>query len=133
MSLWIPHDFNRLDAFHRAIALAARISDLCETAPYQERPGRRSQTERAAEGIFANIAEGSASGSDRNYARHVQYAIASAAELEAHLQFALAIRAVAPPLHAELTAEVIEIRRMLIGLKKHLLRKPGDRKPRGLR
>jgi four helix bundle protein len=82
--------------------------------------------ERAAESIYANIAEGSASGRNRNYARFVQYAIASSSELESHLAFAKRIHAITAEVHTVLSDETIEVRKMLIGLKKYLLRTPDE-------
>jgi len=126
MSPRIVHRLDKLDAYHRAIALAADVASVARTPPFEDHPNRRSQLERAVESIYANIAEGSASGRNRNYARFVQYAIASSSELEGHLAFALRIRAITADVHTALSEETIEVRKMLIGLKKYLLRSPDE-------
>ncbi len=122
----IVHRLDKLDAYHRALALAAQIAAVAKTPPYEDHPNRRSQLERAAESIYANVAEGSASGRNRNYARYVQYAIASSSELESHLAFARRIQAITAEVHTALSDETIEVRKMLIGLKKYLLRTPDE-------
>jgi four helix bundle protein len=122
----IVHRLDTLDVFHRALALAAQVASVAKRPPFADHPKRRSQLERAAESIYANIAEGSASGSNRNYARYVQYAIASSSELESHLAFARRIRAITRAVHTALAGEAVEIRKMLIGLKKYLLRTPDE-------
>ncbi len=122
----IVHRLETLDAYHRAIALAAEVAAVAKTPPYYDHADRRSQLERSAESIYANVAEGSASGSNRNYARYVQYAIASSSELEAHLAYARRIRAITPAVHTVLSTEAIDVRKMLIGLKKYLLRTPDE-------
>ena len=116
----LVHRLDKLLVYQRSIALAARVAAVGDVPAYRNRPSRRSQLERSAESIYANIAEGSASGSNRNYARFLQYAIASSSELEGHLAFARAIHAISPEFHAQLTDETIQVRKMLIGLKRHL-------------
>ncbi len=122
----IVHRLDKLDAYHRAIALAAEVAPVARTPPFDDHPNRRSQLERAAESIYANVFEGSASGRNRNYARFVQYAIASSSELEAHLAYARRIHAITAEAYTALSEETIEVRKMLIGLKKYLLRTPDE-------
>lgn len=81
---------------------------------------RLSQIRRAAESIPANIAEGTGRGSDADFARFLQMAIGSCSELESHLQFAVAVEIIPAPLFEARKADVIEVRRMLIGFRKKL-------------
>ena len=78
-----------------------------------------SQIRRAALSIPANIAEGCARGSDMDFAKFLQVAVGSSAELEYHLHFAADAALLRTEDHRT-TAEIVEVRRMLIGLLKHL-------------
>lgn len=62
--------------------LAELIYRESESLPVTERYGLQSQLRRAAVSVAANIAEGSAKGSDRDFGRYLKIARGSAAELE---------------------------------------------------
>jgi four helix bundle protein len=56
-----------------------------EKFPSEERYGLRSQVTRSAVSIAANIAEGSAKSSQRDYKRYTEIALGSSYELETHI------------------------------------------------
>ena len=70
--------------------------------------------------IAANIVEGSSRGSDQDFAKFVQIAIGSASELEYHLHVAADLNFISQEELAARGPGVVEVRKMLIGLKKKL-------------
>ena len=65
--------------------IVSKVYDVSALIPSDERFGIRSQATRAAVSIPANIAEGSAKRSNKEYVRFVEIAQGSAFELETHL------------------------------------------------
>jgi four helix bundle protein len=86
--------------------LAARNGDLTDRC--------------AAHSIPSNITEGCSRSSDLDFAKFIQIAIGSASELEYHLHFAVDAQMISPAKFDARHPEVVEIRRMLIGLLKKL-------------
>jgi len=81
--------------------------------------------ERAADSVAANIAEGRAADTDAEFARFLTIAIRSVTELENHLERGHGGGLIHKSDYESLTADAIEVRRMLIGLRKKL-RGPTD-------
>jgi four helix bundle protein len=71
----------KVDVFRQTHALAITIYRTTGSMPPGERYGLQSQLRRAAVSIPANLAEGSARRSTKEYARFVEVALGSAAEL----------------------------------------------------
>ena len=71
--------------------------------------------------VAANIVEGSSRGSDQDFARFIQIAIGSASELEYHLHVAADLNLISQEEFAARGLEVVEVRKMLLGLKKKLV------------
>jgi len=113
-------DFRNLAVWQKAHLLSLNIHRLSLGVPRQGNAAFISQIRRAAESIPANIAEGSGRGTDADFARFLQIAIGSSSELESHLQFAADTEMVASEHAKARLGEVIEVRRMLIGLRKRL-------------
>jgi four helix bundle protein len=106
--------------WQRAHVLAVRVYRVSRQLARADRSGVASQLQRAAQSIRANIAEGCSRSSNRDFARFLQIAIASASEVEDHLQFARDVELLAPNDAAPLLAQVVEVRRMLYGLLKRV-------------
>jgi four helix bundle protein len=87
----------------------------------RQRRGLADQITRAADAIPSHIAEGRGSSTDVDFARYVTMAIKEANELESHLQRAVDSNLCPESEHASLTAATVEVRKMLIGLRKRLL------------
>jgi four helix bundle protein len=75
---------------------------------------------RSAMSIAANIVEGSARKSDPEFARFVKIALASTSELEYHLIVGRDSNVLAKSDFHSLSAQTIEVRRMLYGLLRRL-------------
>lgn len=76
----------------------------------------------AAESIAFNIVEGCGSTSSREFARFLEISIKSASELEYQLQIAGDCGLLQQGISRSLSAETVEIRRMLCGLRRKVLR-----------
>lgn len=79
-------DFNRLLIWQRGMEIVDDVYDLAPFLPSEEKFGMKSQMTRSAIGIPANIAEGSAKKSQKDYCRFIEIALGSAFELETHLR-----------------------------------------------
>jgi four helix bundle protein len=75
-----PHE--RLDVWNKAIDLVTMVYRATESFPREERFGLTSQIRRAAVSIPANIAEGAARDSKKEFAHFLSNAQGSASELE---------------------------------------------------
>jgi len=89
-------------------------------------PGRgyaelKSQIVRAAESIPANIVEGCGAATRKEFARFLDISIKSTSEVEYRLQLAKDNGVLGPSLADSLTREVVEIRRMVCGLRRAVL------------
>jgi four helix bundle protein len=116
----LMQDFKRLEVWRLGHALALNIHRLSASIPRQDNAGMISQMRRAATSISANIAEGAAKESRKEFARFLQIAIASGAELENHLLFCRDA-GLAPRTEVESRlSETLQIRRMLFGLLKRV-------------
>jgi four helix bundle protein len=123
-------DFRKLTVWQKSHALSVRIHQLTLTVPRSGYADLISQMRRAAESIAANIAEGAGRGTDADFARFIQMAIGSNSELESHLQFAFDIGMIPVALFEARLAEVIEVKKMLIGLRKKLAPAPTPLEPK---
>jgi len=74
--------YRDLDVWREGITVTKRTYKLCRTLPLDERFGLISQMQRAASSVPANIAEGWARDSTKEYLRHLSIARGSLAELE---------------------------------------------------
>ncbi|MFD2725622.1 four helix bundle protein [Hyunsoonleella rubra] len=78
-------NFRDLDVWKDSIALVKEIYILIDKLPSSEKFGLKSQISRCAVSIPANIAEGSAKDSQKDFIRYLQISLGSAFELETHI------------------------------------------------
>jgi four helix bundle protein len=111
----------------RGPQLAVRVHVLTAGIPRTNNAEVVGQIRRAALSIPANIAEGCGRSTDRDFAKFLQIAFASANELEYHLKFVSEIGLVHSPEFEleEWRSEIIEVRRMLTGLLRKLRTREG--------
>jgi four helix bundle protein len=83
----------------------------------------------AAESIVCNIVEGCGATSRKEFARFLDISIKSTCELEYQLQLARDCGVLATHDWRSLTAETVEVRRMLTGLRRRVLE--ADRRQTG--
>ncbi len=78
----------------------------------------RDQLTRAAMSLPTNIVEGSAHPSQREFARFLQYSLASVSELEGHVQLARDLKLISEQDFTDLLTRIVDVRKMLHGLLK---------------
>jgi four helix bundle protein len=113
-------DFRRLDVWRRSHEFVLRVYSLSKQLPIDERYGLTSQIRRAAGSIPANIAEGCGRKGRSELWQFLHMSMGSASELEYFLLLARDLHMIAPALHREAEAELLEIKRMLAGLLQSL-------------
>ena len=118
-----PHE--QLDVWNKAMDLVVSVYKSTESFPKEERFGLTSQIRRAAVSVPANIAEGAARHSDKEFAHFLSNAQGSASELETELLIARRLGFLEDSAYRPLRTSLDSSGRMLIGLAKHLK----DRKP----
>ena len=116
-------DFKKLIVWQKAHQLALRAEQVAKRVA-RRKPALAKQLERAADSVPAVIAEGRGRGSDADFAHFVTMAIGSVTEVENHVQRGHDSGAIPRSDYEELTGSAIEIRRMLIGLRRTLRGQP---------
>ncbi|MFZ5617967.1 MAG: four helix bundle protein [Pseudomonadota bacterium] len=109
-----------LTVWRKAVDLAKAIYKLTDGLPKKEEYRMTAQLVRAAISIPANIAEGNARGTRRDYANFVSIARGSTAELETLLTIVAETNMAPREKIAELLEKADEVGRMLNGLRRSL-------------
>lgn len=99
--------------------LAKNIYRFTLKLPKVEQYGLAAQLRNASTSIAANLAEGAARGSSRDFARFVSMAQGSLAELDTYLRLVEELYGIERP--PALVAQVVAIRSMLIRLRTALI------------
>jgi four helix bundle protein len=116
-----PHE--KLDVWNKAVDFVVTVYKVSESFPKEEKFGLTSQIRRAAVSIPANIAEGAARQSSKEFAHFLSNAQGSASELETELLIAHRLGYLDKDIHIEMRATLDSIGRMIVGLSEHLKRK----------
>ncbi len=119
--------FKRLRMWQQGRALTVAIHEATKTIRPGDAPNLRSQVLRASMSISANVAEGAGRETRADFARFVSMAIASASEVEHHLEVCNDLGLVERALVERLIERVTELMRMLFGLRRTLLAKESQR------
>ena len=113
-------DFKKLRVWQHAHALRLAVIHDCEHVRGSVGTIVRNQLVRAVMSVPSNIAEGSAKGSDREFARFVRISQGSATEVEDHLILARDLELIKRPIFDSLNCQLIEVQKMLAGFEKRL-------------
>jgi four helix bundle protein len=113
-------DFKNLKVWRKAHALALNVHSAAVRIRGAEFVSLRSQIIRAAFSIPTNIVEGNGQQSAQQFARFVRFSLNSTSELEYHLIAARDVRAITATDFNSLSAQTVEVRKMLYGLLRHL-------------
>jgi len=109
--------FTELKVWQRSHALVLEIYRLTASFPDAERFGLISQLRRAAVSVPANIAEGSKRTSRKDYARHLNIAEGSLAELQYLVILSRDLALITAERNKAILDEAEEIARMLHALR----------------
>lgn len=114
-------DFRKLEVWQEAQDFSVAIHGATSRLRGAEGAALRGQLRRAALSIGANIAEGTGTESPRRFAAFLQNAIASASEVESHLDALGRLGMIPTRQLAQLATDVVRIRRRIIALRKRVL------------
>jgi len=113
-----PHE--SLEVWQKAVEFVVQIYEQTKSFPSDERFGLTSQLRRAAVSIPANVAEGAARTTPKEFHHFVAMAQGSCSELETELLIAEKLGYLSTDNYMELKSTADSIGRMLVGLSKHL-------------
>jgi len=114
-----------LVVWQKAMDLAALTYELTKPMPKTEQYGLTSQMLRAATSVPANIAEGNARGTRKDYARFVSIARGSVIELETLFDLTVRVNLLKQVAVTPAMALADEINRMLYALRERLIQEDG--------
>ena len=116
-------DFRNLDAWHKAHAVAIDVHrTLARTKKVDAH--LRSQLSKASRGIPGCLVEGCGKDSHLELARYADMSIGSCSEVEYWMLLGRDIGYFNDSDHDRITGKVVEVRRMLYGLRKGIRNKP---------
>ena len=119
-------DFRKLRVWQKANALSVATANGVEAVRGVSGSILRGQLLRATFSIQANIAEGSAKRSDREFARFIRIALGSSTESANHLILLRDLEAIDETTFGSLDSRLDEVGKMLSGLEKRLSAKDFD-------
>ncbi|MEK7724389.1 MAG: four helix bundle protein [Acidobacteriota bacterium] len=109
-----PHE--NLEVWKKAIEMVTEVYEITQSFPTEEKFGLTSQIRRAVVSIPANITEGVARKSDKEFCNFLSIAQGSASELETELLIAKNLKYLSVERYQKIYEEVNTIARMIIGL-----------------
>lgn len=113
-------DFHQLSVWQRSHALVLRIYRVSNDLPDNENFGLVLNLRRSATSVARSIAEGAGRDVNAEFALDLKKSRAALFELEYLILLSRDLGFFSGTLHDELTAEVVEVRKMLSGLVKRI-------------
>jgi four helix bundle protein len=114
------HNFRNLNIWLKSVELVTEIYRVTENLPKVERFGLIAQLQRAAVSIPANIAEGSAKSSNRDFARFLEIALGSSFELETELLVSKNLNYISEEIYCNFQNNLVELQKMITKFKETL-------------
>jgi four helix bundle protein len=114
-------DFRRLLVWRRAHAFAVSVRRAVELFPRRGYSELKSQLIRAAESIGNNIVEGCGAATRKEFARYLDISAKSTSEVDHQLELARDYGVLAYRVWKPLSIDIVEIRKMLHGLRRAVL------------
>ena len=114
-------DFKKLKVWRKSHALTLNVARAAPLLRGKTQGPLRDQMMRAAMSIPTNIVEGTGQESGKEFCRFLSIALKSSSELEYHFILAHDLRAMSRSDFESLSAQVIEVRKMLYGLRTRVL------------
>lgn len=112
--------YENLEVWKKSIELTVDVYRITESFPKDEKFGLTSQIRRASVSIAANIAEGAARRSDKEFLQFLSIAQGSTSEVETEFLIAFRLGYVSSDHYEPLTRNLDEIGRLITGLCSHL-------------
>jgi four helix bundle protein len=113
-----PHE--KLDVWRKAIEFVLEVYKATESFPKEEKFGLTSQVRRAAVSVPANLAEGAARSSRKEFAHFISNAQGSASEVETELLIAYRLGYLSEAKYSLLRGAHDDLGKMLNGLSRHV-------------
>jgi four helix bundle protein len=113
-------DYRNLVVWQKAHQLTLRTYAISATLTGPTAWPLRDQLIRAAISVPSNIAEGAGRGTDSDFGRFVDYSLGSLNELEYDLLLARDLHFLQADEHFRICEQLVEVRRMLSGLRTQL-------------
>src|SRR5438105_10762515 len=110
-------DFKKLNVWRKAHGLTLNVYRVAIRIRGADHASLRNQMLRAAMSVPTNIVEGTGQESGKEFGRFLSIALKSTSELEYHLILASDIRVISRNNFESLSAQTIEVRKMLHGLR----------------
>src|SRR5437868_13950785 len=114
-------DFKKLNVWRKAHGLTLNVYRVATRIRGADHGSLRNQMLRAAMSIPTNIVEGTGQDSGKEFGRFLSISLKSTSELEYHLILARDIRVIARRDFESLSTQVIEVRKMLYGLRSRVV------------
>ena len=119
----MTNGYKNLKVWNKGYALTLEIYDKTKDYPKNELYGITSQLRRTSASIIANIAEGYARETRKDYMKFISIAIGSSNELEVFLELSKDLKYLNKKDFKDLYSSNKEILKMLLGLRKSLKNK----------
>ncbi|MBW1949834.1 MAG: four helix bundle protein [Deltaproteobacteria bacterium] len=113
--------YRDLLVWQKAMDMTVQVYAICKMLPKEETYGLRSQMTRAAASVAANIAEGHARGSTKEYTHFLAIAKGSLMETETFLDLALRLGYIEEHQAQPVQEKITEVSKMLTVLRNKLL------------
>ena len=109
-----------LDVWKKAIGFVTEIYCVTQLFPDTEKFGLTSQIRRASVSIAANISEGAARNSDKEFIQFLYISLGSSSEVETLLTISANLKFLDDQKFGKLNDTLIDLKKMILGLIKHL-------------
>tara|TARA_B110000908_G_scaffold81088_1_gene97224 strand:- start:123 stop:476 length:354 start_codon:yes stop_codon:yes gene_type:complete len=114
------HNYKELKIWIKGIDLAESIYKTVSNFPESEKYGIISQLKRASISVSSNIAEGASRKSQKEFSHFLSISLGSLFEIETQLVIANRIKYITDKALEELTEQINELIKMIIGFKRQL-------------
>lgn len=120
----LKHNFKNLKVWQKAVDLAVNVYELTKSFPAEEKFGITSQMRRSSVSIPSNIAEGTARNSSKAFSNCLDISLGESFELETQAIIANRVGILGEKQFAQLSDEVTEVQKMIIGFKTTVVANP---------
>lgn len=112
--------FEDLEAWKKARDITNEVYSLTNEGPFSRDFGLKDQIRRSSVSIMANIAEGFARKTDRDFSHFLIISRSSAAEVQSHLNVALDQGYLEKEKFGDVYGKLEQVSKMIFGLIRHL-------------